>query len=192
MSSAGAVRLVTPRLVVRTPLLSDGARLLAYVTRNRPRFVPWDPTPPEGYFTESFWVERCEYIQFEIAEGRALSLVMTDRADLSGALAGRINFTAIERGVFDACRLGYSVDGAYEGRGLMREALEAAIAYVFDDLGLHRIMANYQPTNERSGNLLRRLNFAVEGYARDYLFINGAWRDHVLTARINPRHLPPP
>ncbi|MNL86782.1 ribosomal-protein-S5-alanine N-acetyltransferase [compost metagenome] len=46
-------------------------------------------------------------------------------------------------------------------------------------------MANYIPENERSGALLKRLGFEVEGLARDYLKINGAWRDHVLTARIN-------
>jgi ribosomal-protein-alanine N-acetyltransferase len=46
-------------------------------------------------------------------------------------------------------------------------------------------MANYIPTNERSGLLLKRLGFAVEGYARDYLLINGQWRDHVLTALTN-------
>ncbi|MNR55956.1 ribosomal-protein-S5-alanine N-acetyltransferase [compost metagenome] len=46
-------------------------------------------------------------------------------------------------------------------------------------------MAHYMPENERSGALLKRLGFEVEGLARDYLKINGAWRDHVLTARIN-------
>ena len=53
-------------------------------------------------------------------------------------------------------------------------------------------MANYIPHNERSGRLLRRLGFMVEGYARDYLFINGAWRDHILTALTNPNPRPPP
>ena len=50
-------------------------------------------------------------------------------------------------------------------------------------------MANYVPTNERSGRVLRRLGFVVEGYARDYLFIGGAWRDHVSPdpARPTPR-----
>ncbi|MEM6556208.1 MAG: 30S ribosomal protein S5 alanine N-acetyltransferase, partial [Pseudomonadota bacterium] len=31
-----------------------------------------------------------------------------------------------------------------------------------------------------------RLGFAKEGVAKDYLEINGVWRDHVLTAKINP------
>lgn len=68
----------------------------------------------------------------------------------------------------------------------MEEALRAAIRYAFADLRLHRVMANYMPANERSGRVLRRLGFTVEGYARDYLRIAGAWEDHVLTSFTNP------
>ena len=64
----------------------------------------------------------------------------------------------------------------------MYEAAKLAIHYALYELRLHRIMANYLPTNERSARLLRRLGFVVEGYARDYLYINGAWRDHILTS----------
>ncbi len=31
----------------------------------------------------------------------------------------------------------------------------------------------------------------VDGYARDYLYIAGAWRDHVLTSRTSPSNDPP-
>jgi ribosomal-protein-alanine N-acetyltransferase len=68
----------------------------------------------------------------------------------------------------------------------MREALQATIEYVFDVMRLHRVQANYVPENRRSAALLEHLGFVREGLARDYLFINGAWRDHVLTARLNP------
>ena len=60
------------------------------------------------------------------------------------------------------------------------------VQYSFHDLNLHRVMANYVPENERSGKLLERLGFVREGVAREYLRIAGQWRDHVLTARINP------
>ena len=69
---------------------------------------------------------------------------------------------------------------------MMREALEATVEHVFAVLKLHRIQANYVPHNARSGRLLERLGFVNEGLAKDYLFIDGAWRDHVLTARFNP------
>ncbi len=68
----------------------------------------------------------------------------------------------------------------------MQEVVGAGIAYLFREHGLHRVMASYMPANLRSGTLLERLGFEREGYARDYLMINGRWEDHVLTARLNP------
>lgn len=67
----------------------------------------------------------------------------------------------------------------------MYEALTAAVKYTFEEMNLHRIMANYMPANERSGKLLRQLGFTLEGYARDYLLLEGGWRDHILTSLIN-------
>ncbi len=79
--------------------------------------------------------------------------------------------------------LGYSIDAAHEGRGLMHEALTAALADAFGPrVGLHRVQANVRPENTRSLHLLARLGFGIEGVAKEYLFIDGAWRDHVLTA----------
>ena len=46
-------------------------------------------------------------------------------------------------------------------------------------------MANYVPSNRKSASVLARLGFTIEGYAREYLFIDGAWRDHVLTSLTN-------
>ena len=121
--------------------------------------------------------------QEEYQQGRSMRLVLFNKGETSGPVVGLANFTQFVRGAFMACTLGYSIDQDAQGQGLMYEALERGICHVFDDVGLHRVQANYIPTNERSGRLLRHLGFAVEGYARDYIFINGAWRDHILTAR---------
>ena len=67
----------------------------------------------------------------------------------------------------------------------MYEALQLTNRYVFEETRLHRIMAGYLPHNDRSGNLLQRLGFEREGYARKYLKINGVWEDHILTSLIN-------
>jgi ribosomal-protein-alanine N-acetyltransferase len=123
----------------------------------------------------------------DFERGRSLKLVMFDINEPDGPVIGECNFTNFIRGPFQACFLGYKIDYRLEGRGLMREALTAAIAFTFDVLRLHRIMANYLPVNERSGRLLRRLGFVVEGYARDYLLIDGEWRDHVLTSLTNTK-----
>jgi len=96
-----------------------------------------------------------------------------------------IQVSNMVRGVFQAAHLGYKIDKQFQGKSLMFEALECIIAYLFDDLNFHRLMANYQPSNQRSGFLLERLGFHEEGFAKDYLYLDGAWRDHILTSKTN-------
>lgn len=67
----------------------------------------------------------------------------------------------------------------------MTEALNNALQYVFDELNLHRVEANYMPHNVKSASVLKRLGFVAEGFARDYLYINGRWEDHVRTSKTN-------
>jgi len=117
---------------------------------------------------------------------RAVTVVLLDKFDPDGPILGQVSLRNIIRGAFQGCHLGYSLDQQAVGKGLMFEALTSVIAYGFGEMGLHRIMANYIPTNERSGRLLRRLGFVVEGYARDYLFLAGKWQDHILTSLVNP------
>ena len=74
----------------------------------------------------------------------------------------------------------------YEGQGYMRRIVSHAIDYAFNTLKLHRVMASHMPANTRSAGLLQSLGFEREGYAREYLLINGRWEDHVLNALINP------
>ena len=98
---------------------------------------------------------------------------------------GMCSFTQIARGPFQACYLGYKIDHDYEGQGLMTEALQVAIDFIFIEYNLHRIMANYMPANEKSAKLLQRLSFVIEGRAEQYLLINGRWEDHIITSLIN-------
>lgn len=169
-----------------TLLQPDNAHLLfAYRERNAAHVAPWEPTrnPDDGTLQES-----CQRVAVKAAKGFAdgvsVHFIATDRA--TGAMVAGCNFTNIVRGVFQACNLGYSVDHAWQGQGLMFEVAQTGIAYMFGTQGLHRIMANHMPANVRSQALLRRLGFEREGYARAYLKIGGAWQDHVLNALINP------
>jgi ribosomal-protein-alanine N-acetyltransferase len=118
-------------------------------------------------------------------EGRSCRFLIFLKDD-PDQLAGFINFTQIFRGPFQACYVGYALDKKREGQGIMFEAMQIVIGYAFNELKLHRIMANYMPSNVRSANLLKRLGFEIEGFAKKYLYINGKWENHVLTSKTNP------
>lgn len=185
-SEISPLTLETERLVLTLPGADAAPRMVRYFDQNREHLTPWEPPFPRGLFSTPFWERRLHQNRQEHATGRSLRLVLFDKNHPQGPVLGMANFTQFVRGAFMACTLGYSLGREAEGHGLMREALEKGIEHVFSELGMHRIMANYLPTNERSGGLLKRLGFQVEGYARDYIFINGAWRDHILTSLINP------
>jgi ribosomal-protein-alanine N-acetyltransferase len=187
MDEAGKFpRIETERLLLTLPGEDAAARMLAFAMENREHLTRWEPTPSSGFDTEEYWRNLLATARNDFLQGRSMKLVMFDRADPSGPVLGECNFSNFVRGPFHACYLGYKIDFRWEGRGLMREALVASIEHVFGPLGLHRIMANYLPVNERSGRLLKRLGFTIEGYARDYLRIDGEWRDHILTSLTNP------
>jgi ribosomal-protein-alanine N-acetyltransferase len=188
--SRPAPLLKTDRLVLRLPEPADVPAIVRYYSRNAEHFAPTDPPRPTAFLTPTFWYDQVRQARREQEAEMTLRLVLfrrmpgQDRGETE--VVGTANFTQIVRGPLQACYLGYGLDRQAEGQGLMTEGLQAAIAHVFGTLGLHRIMANHLPDNARSAAVLQRLGFTVEGVAREYLFIRGAWRDHVLTSRVNP------
>ncbi len=158
--------------------------MLRYYRENIEHLRPWEPDREEQFFTLPHWEEVLGENQLRYETGAALKFSALDPG--RGEVIGICNFSNIVRGVFQACHMGYSIARKYEGQGLMLEILNAGMGHVFQELGLHRIMANHVPENHRSAALLERLGFEREGLAKSYLKIGGEWRDHVLTARINP------
>ncbi|MBU0623519.1 MAG: GNAT family N-acetyltransferase [Candidatus Thermoplasmatota archaeon] len=76
--------------------------------------------------------------------------------------------------------IGYDLNPAFWGKGIMTEALGVIIQYGFDHMGLHRIEVLTSHHNKRSQKLIRRLGFKREGVLRDHYFIEGRFSDDVL------------
>lgn len=175
----------TERLILRLLEPEETGLMVDYYTENREHLGPWEPARPEEFYSAEYWRKEIIKRQNEFYTGLGMRLAIFLKELPQGPIVGVCNFTEIMRGVFRACFLGYSIHHKYQGRGIMYEAINAAADFMFNTFKLHRIMANYMPRNERSGKLLEKLSFTVEGYARDYLKINGKWEDHILTAKIN-------
>ncbi|MBE7491542.1 MAG: GNAT family N-acetyltransferase [Planctomycetes bacterium] len=176
--------LETPRLLVRFPALEDVPAIARYVTANREHFRGSGPARDANYYTELYWAKAVADIERDWREDRHCHFFLFGRDD--GLPLGRARLSDIVRGALHGCNLGYELDRACQGRGLMTEGLRAVIDYAFGPLNLHRIQAAHRPENLRSARVLQRLGFIQEGLARDYLRVDGVWADHVVTALVNP------
>lgn len=176
----------TPRLLLTLPAPSMAPQHLQFAIDNAAHLARWEPPAPTGYHTVRFWRARLTRNLKEFHAGESVRFSIFWRREPGGPVLGHCNFTNIVWGAWHCASLGYRLDHRVEGKGVMTEALTAATDFMFREHGMHRIQANYRPNNERSGAVLRRLGFTVEGYARDYLFIDDAWRDHILTSLTNP------
>ena len=170
----------TERLLLRLATHEDAGVYARFFELNRDHLTPWFPTFDEERTTTVFWEKQIATYAEEAAQDRAYRFGVFEKD--STVLVGCVNFSQVFRGPFQACYVGYHFGKSHEGKGLMTEAVSATVQYAFDTLKLHRVMANYMPENVRSAKLLDKIGFEIEGLAKQYLWINGAWRDHVLTA----------
>src|SRR5690606_28640415 len=80
------------------------------------------------------------------------------RAD-DGAFVGGLTLANVRRGVTQSCSLGYWIGAPYAKQGHMSAAVAAAMAFVFEQLRLHRLEAACLPTNAASIRLLEKVGF---------------------------------
>jgi [ribosomal protein S5]-alanine N-acetyltransferase len=175
------VEMRTARLVVRTPRRGDGAQYASYYAENKDFLQAWSPTFRREMFSARDWEDSIPLIYQQYVMGSAIRFGLYEE----GQLIGVANVIDIKKSPAHFGTLGYTLSEDRQGRGLMREALEAVMDHCFGKMNLHRLTANYMPRNERSGRLLRKLGFNVDGYSRDYLLIDGKWEDHVMCSIIN-------
>jgi ribosomal-protein-alanine N-acetyltransferase len=177
----------TPRLLVRgdgvllrAPMLDDYEEWAALREASRAYLEPWEPIWGEDDLTRRAFRQRVKRAVTESEADEAFAFLIFRGQD--NAMVGGLTLGLVRRGVAQACTLGYWLGGAFEGQGYMTRAVKAAARYAFDDLHLRRIEAACLPSNHRSRNLLERVGFQREGYARQYLCIAGRWEDHLLYA----------
>ncbi|MCX3063352.1 GNAT family N-acetyltransferase [Streptomyces beihaiensis] len=168
----------TPRVVIRPLTREDADEFTARARESEPLHRPW-LFPPLG--AASF----AAYAQRLIDEPGRHGFLVCERA--GGAIAGFININNVVMGAFRCGALGYGAFAHAAGRGLMTEGLDLVVRHAFGPLGLHRLEINVQPGNTASIALARRAGFRLEGLSPDFLYVDGAWRDHerwALTAKM--------
>lgn len=175
--SSPRLELRTKRLILGEPTLADWPEWASVREQSREFLTPWEPRWGPAHLSESGFRDR-----FLRSNSESRTFFLFRASD--GQLMGGVTISNIRYGVSLSASFGYWLGQPFTGQGYMTEAMERLIDYCFDDLYLHRLEAACIPDNGPSRRLICRLGFQEEGLARQYLKINGEWRDHVLHALI--------
>jgi ribosomal-protein-alanine N-acetyltransferase len=149
--------------------------------RNATWLRPWEPTNPETPLyrtTLGPYVAMARTMRREARQGLTLPWVVT----YDGRFAGQLTVGGIVWGSARSAQVGYWVDEAYAGQGVIPTVLAMAMDHCFFAVGLHRVEATIRPENQASRRVVEKLGFREEGIRRRSLHIDGAWRDHLCYA----------
>ncbi len=169
-------------VVLRPPQMTDFTQWAVLRERSRDFLTPWEPTWPADDLTRGAFRRRLRRYAEDQRTDQAYAFFVFRQDD--DELVGGLTLANVRRGVAQAGSLGYWMGAPFARQGYMTAAVEALIPFAFNSLRLHRLEAACIPTNSPSIRLLERTGFSREGYAREYLCINGVWQDHLLYARL--------
>ena len=169
-------------VMLRTPQATDHTEWAALREQSREFLTPWEPSWPTDDLSRSAFRRRIHRYTEDLRSDQSYAFLIFRSTD--GRLVGGLTLANVRRGVAQAGSLGYWMGLPFVRHGYMTAAVRAIIPFAFGTLRLHRLEAACIPTNTASISLLEKTGFVREGYAREYLCINGTWQDHLLYARL--------
>lgn len=169
---------------LRPPRQSDFDEWARLRGASRAFLQPWEPTWPPDDLTRPAFRRRLAAYAREREAGQAYRFFVFQAG--GGRLVGGVSLSNVRRGVAQSGTVGYWVGEGHARCGYTYAGVQAVVRFAFDLLGLHRVEAACVPENERSQRLLLKAGFDQEGYAREYLKIDGVWRDHLLFGLVRP------
>ncbi|MEK8052426.1 GNAT family N-acetyltransferase [Ideonella sp. DXS22W] len=163
-----------PRVLLRPMTPADAPALFAL--HADAQVMRYWSTPP--WTDPQQAIERLQADAHAHALGLHLRLAIA-RREAPGALLGACTLFDLDAEQGRA-EIGYALQPAAWGQGLMHEALTLLINHGFDDFGLRRIEADIDPRNTASGRVLQALGFQREGLLRERWRVGGELSDSAL------------
>ena len=171
---------VAPGLEIRGLRCADADALYTVVDRNREYLREWLPWVDRTHSPAdiALFIERVE-VQEAAGQGPQPGIW------LDGSFAGCVGCHPIDW-MNRSASIGYWVDAAHQGKGLITRCAVAMLNYLFFDLQLHRVEIRCATGNFRSCAVPQRLGFEREGIAREAEWCSGRWLDIVVWSMLAP------
>ncbi|HKC32440.1 MAG TPA: GNAT family protein [Xanthobacteraceae bacterium] len=169
-------------VTLRLPQMAEFEEWAALRTASRDFLTPWEPSWPADDLTRAAFRRRLKRYAEDWRTDQSYAFFIFRKQD--NLLLGGLTLANVRRGVAQAGSIGYWLGMPFARNGYMTAAVKGVLPFCFETLRLHRVEAACIPTNTASIRLLERCGFLREGFARQYLCINGVWQDHLLFARL--------
>jgi Predicted acetyltransferase len=149
--------LETERLILRPFIAEDLQGLYDYA--KNPKVGPMAGWKPHESIEESR-----EILNMFRLNGRVWAIELKENGKLIGSVG--IEENRRRPGIDDCKELGYVLDEAYWGKGLMIEAAEAALEYTFEEEKTAIVAVAHFTFNSQSKRVIEKLGFKYEGTLR--------------------------
>jgi ribosomal-protein-alanine N-acetyltransferase len=187
-----ALHLLAAPVILRPPRVADAIALGAIRERNAAWLAEWVPMEPDprarppsatlaslSRSRAATWA-RLQRTRLQVVRGGALTWTVR----YGGQLTGEVTVFDLVMDAARSAKVGYWIDQAHAGLGIMPTAVALVADHCFGTMGLNRIEAGIRPENTASRRLAEKLGFRDEGISRMSVHVAGAWRDHVRYAVI--------
>ncbi len=119
------------------------------------------------------------------SKGLGLYYTLWDRTRIVGyVLARDIN----EKSKW--AEIGYMIDHAYAGKGIIKASCIKLINYLFDFIGMEKILICCSDDNKSSMAVAAKLGFVLEGTLRHHTLINGKIRNTLYLGMLKEEYRP--
>ena len=165
---------VAPGLELRQFEMRDAENLFDVADRNRVylrEWLPWVDRTHSSAEIRDYIAARLE--QFEANQGPNAAIC------LNGAIVGAVGCHPIDW-ANRHCSIGYWLDAAQQGKGVMSRCCAALITYLLDEMAVHRVTIQCGTGNHKSCAIPYRLGFTREGIMREAEWVNDRWVDLVV------------
>lgn len=159
LNHKGSKNLITKRLVLRKFTVDDYNDMFNNWAsdENVTRFLTWAPhESPES--TRQMLEGWCKAYENNSAYNWAM--------EFEGQVIGNISVVSISD-KSEYAELGYCMGRKYWNKGLMTEAAQAVIDFLFSEIGVHRVSIAHAVKNPASGRVAQKCGLTYEGTKRE-------------------------
>ena len=160
MNHQGTKNLETERLILRRFNVEDAEGFFLNVTSDPEvnKFLTWplDESVDDTKKLLAGWVER-----YENPERYCWAIVLKDTEAVIGTIAAPTVKNRI-----DAVEVTYCIGSKWWGKGIVPEALQIVMRYMFEEVQANRIEAGFDSNNPNSGRVMEKVRMQKEGFLR--------------------------